>query len=170
MRFSNRVAIVTGASRGIGHAVAQRLIDEGATVIAMQRSACKLSGVTNVQADLRDPDCVATLRSAVDEHGGVDVLVNNAGVMYEAPIDQTTLEQWDATIDVNLRTPFVLTKFVVPYMQQRGGGAIVNVGSIEGLGSNPQHAAYCASKAGLHGLTRATAVDLSRPLAGGRHR
>jgi meso-butanediol dehydrogenase/(S,S)-butanediol dehydrogenase/diacetyl reductase len=92
--------------------------------------------------------------------GQIDVLVNNAGVMQEALAEDMSLADWERTIAVNLTTPFMLIKAALPHLRETSG-AIVNIGSIEGLGSNPQHAAYCASKAGVHGLTRAIAIDHS---------
>ena len=90
----------------------------------------------------------------------IDVLVNNAGIMVERTVAEILLEEWELTIAVNLRAPLFLTQAVLPHMRRRGGGSIINIGSIEGLGANPGHAAYCASKAGIHGMTRAMAVDL----------
>ncbi len=90
--------------------------------------------------------------------GQLDVLVNSAGVMQEARVEDMSLADWQRTLAVNLTAPFLLIKAALPHLR-RAKGAIVNIGSIEGLGSNPTHAAYCASKAGLHGLTRAVAVD-----------
>ena len=90
----------------------------------------------------------------------VDVLVNNAGIMFEASIAEQTVEQWDMAMAVNLRGPWLMTKALLPQLQADGGGAVVNIGSIEGIGSNPLHTAYSASKAGVHGLTAAMAVDL----------
>lgn len=86
------------------------------------------------------------------------MLVNNAGMMQEALAEDMTLADWERNIAVNLTTPFMLIKAALPHLRA-STGAIVNIGSIEGLGSNPKHAAYCASKAGLHGLTRAIAID-----------
>jgi len=93
----------------------------------------------------------------VAEAGQLDILVNNAGVMSEATVEECDYKQWSETLAVNLTAPFLLIKHALPYLKK--GGSIVNVGSIEGLGSNPKHPAYCASKAGLHALTRAVAVD-----------
>lgn len=95
----------------------------------------------------------------IAQAGRLDVLVNNAGVMQEAGIAEMSLADWQRTMVVNLTAPFLMIKAALPHLRA-SRGAIVNIGSIEGLGSNPQHAAYCASKAGLHGLTRAVAVDL----------
>jgi len=88
----------------------------------------------------------------------LDVLVNNAGIMRESSLIDGPLDDWQATLSINLTAPFLLIRHALPHLIE-SSGAIVNVGSIEGLGSNPGHAAYCASKAGLHGLTRAVAVD-----------
>ena len=96
-----------------------------------------------------------------DHFGGhshtIDVLINNAGIMLENAIDQMSLADWNHTLAVNLTTPFLLIKNALPHL--KAGSSIINIGSIEGLGSNPKHAAYGASKAGLHALTRAVAVD-----------
>ncbi|NNE62691.1 MAG: SDR family oxidoreductase, partial [Gammaproteobacteria bacterium] len=94
----------------------------------------------------------------IEKTGQLDVLVNNAGMMQEATVEDMSIEDWQRTMRVNLDTPFMLIKAALPHLRKTKG-SIVNVGSIEGLGSNPCHAAYCASKAGLHGLTRAVAVD-----------
>ncbi|MBM2715922.1 SDR family oxidoreductase [Mesorhizobium caraganae] len=94
----------------------------------------------------------------VQQAGRLDILVNNAGRMVEAKVDETGLDEWRRTMALNLDAPFLLIRRAMPHLR-RSRGAIVNIGSIEGLASNPGHAAYCASKAGLHGLTRAVAVD-----------
>ena len=106
---------------------------------------------------LRPPEAV--IADVVAQAGRLDVLVNNAGLMLEADVVAMSLEQWQQTLALNLTAPFLLIKHAVPHMRRAGGGAIVNIGSIEGLAANPAHSAYCASKAGLHGLTRAVAVD-----------
>ena len=160
MRFAGRVALVTGGGRGIGRAVSERLLSDGATVVVAQRSPCDLRGADSIEVDFTDPSACADLASqAIARHGRLDVLVNNAGMMLESRVGETSVEDWDRTMAVNLRAPFLLIKHCLPSMAAQGGGAIVNVGSIEGIGSNPGHAAYCASKAGLHALTRAVAVD-----------
>ena len=156
-RFEGKVALVTGGRSGIGLAIARRLRDEGAYVITAQRG--DNSEFEAVAADFTDPASAAGVVAAVvGKAGRLDVLVNNAGVMQEALVEDMSLEDWQRTIAVNLTTPFMLTKAAMPHLRA-SRGMIVNIGSIEGLGSNPRHAAYCASKAGLHGLTRAVAVD-----------
>ena len=157
MRFEGKTALVTGGRSGIGRAIAERLQHEGARVFTAQRRADpRFEGI---EADLGDPDSPDQIvSSVVDRAGHLDILVNNAGMMQEALVEDIGLEDWQRNLTVNLTAPFLLTKAALPHLRQTRGN-IVNIGSIEGLGSNPRHAAYCASKAGLHGFTRAVAVD-----------
>lgn len=158
-RFEGKVALVTGGRSGIGQAIARRLRDEGARVFTAQRGEDhEFEGVTvDFTAPVNAGDAI---KAVVEKAGRLDVLVNNAGVMQEALVEEMSLADWERTIAVNLTTPFMLIKAAMPHLRS-AGGTIVNVGSIEGLGSNPKHAAYCASKAGIHGLTRAVAIDHS---------
>ena len=156
-RFEKKVALVTGGRSGIGRATARRLASEGARVFTAQRG--KDNKFEGLVADFSDPESADKVVSELLERAGrLDVLVNNAGLMVEAGIEAMALEDWNRTLQVNLTAPFLMIKAALPALRQ-SRGTIVNVGSIEGLGSNPGHAAYCASKAGLHGLTRAVAVD-----------
>ena len=156
-RFKDKIALVTGGRSGIGLAIAERLRDEGARVFTAQRLPA--DAFETIEADLADTEAPARVMEAVIAAAGrLDVLVNNAGVMQEASVEAMDLAAWERTLRVNLTAPFLLIKAALPHLR-RTRGSIVNVGSIEGLGSNPRHAAYCASKAGLHGLTRAVAVD-----------
>ena len=156
-RFEGKICLVTGASRGIGYATAQRLAKEGATIITAQRQ--KSDHHHSYPCDLSQPEvCADLIDHIIRDHGRLDVLVNNAGLMSEAPLDKMSLELWDKTIALNLTTPFWLMAKALPYLAEHKG-AIVNIGSIEGLGANPGHSAYCASKGGLHALTKAAAVD-----------
>ncbi len=151
-----KVALVTGGRSGIGHACAERLAQEGMRVFTAQRG--RSDNFETIPADLADADTPARVIGEVIERAGrLDILVNNAGMMLEATVEEMPLADWDRTLAVNLRAPFLLIKHAIPHL--RGNGTIVNIGSIEGLGSNPRHPAYCASKAGLHALTRAVAVD-----------
>lgn len=156
-RFENKIALVTGGRSGIGQAIARRLCDEGATVITAQRSEDKEFGW--VEADFSNPDSPERIiKEVIARTGKIDVLVNNAGMMQEATIEEMSVEDWQHNLSVNLTAPFLLIRAALPYLRQTKGN-IVNIGSTEGLAANPQHAAYCASKAGLHGLTRSVAVD-----------
>ncbi len=157
MGFDGRVALVTGGRSGIGQAIARRLAAQGARVITAQRGADAERGW--IEADFTNPaDPARVVEEVIRLAGRLDVLVNNAGVMQEARAEDMSLADWERTIRVNLTAPFLFIKAALPHLRAVGG-SIVNVGSIEGLGSNPRHAAYCASKAGLHGLTRAIAID-----------
>ncbi len=158
-RFSGQVALVTGGRSGIGQAIARRLASEGARVFTAQRG--KDGEFEGIEADFTDtaaPDAVVA--EVIARAGRLDVLVNNAGLMQEALAEDMSLGDWERTLRVNLTAPFLLIKAALPHLRATKG-SIVNVGSIEGLGVNPRHAAYSASKAGLHGLTRAIAVDHS---------
>ncbi len=151
-----KVALITGGRRGIGLACAKRLAEQGYEVITAQRSPTE--PFYSIEADFLDPQVPAqVIEQALGHAGRLDVLINNAGIMLENTVEQMPLSDWERTLAVNLTAPFLLIKHAATHL--RGHGAIVNVGSIEGLGSNPKHAAYCASKAGLHALTRAVAVD-----------
>jgi meso-butanediol dehydrogenase/(S,S)-butanediol dehydrogenase/diacetyl reductase len=157
MRFDGKAALVVGGRSGIGRAIAGRLRDEGAAVVTAQRGADpEFDGIA---ADLADPDAPARIvDEAVARCGRLDVLVNNAGLMPEAGIEETSPEDWQRCLAINLTAPFLLIRAALPHLRATRG-SIVNTGSIEGLAANPHHAAYCATKAGLHGLTRAVAVD-----------
>ncbi|WP_419907494.1 SDR family NAD(P)-dependent oxidoreductase [Hoeflea sp.] len=156
-RFAEKVALVTGGASGIGRAVAERLAGEGARVFTAQRSVDESH--EHIVADLSDPESPERIVSTVAERAGrLDVLVNNAGVMRQAGIEELAVEDWNRTLQINLTAPFLMIRAALPHLSATRG-SIVNIGSIEGIGSNPRQAAYCASKAGLHGLTRAVAVD-----------
>lgn len=158
-RFVGKVALVTGGRSGIGQAIARRLRDEGARVFTAQRG--EDNDFESISVDFAVPaEAGNAVNSVINSAGRLDVLVNNAGVMQEALAEDMSLVDWERTIAVNLTTPFMLIKAALPHLRA-ASGTIVNIGSIEGLGSNPKHAAYCASKAGIHGLTRAIAIDHS---------
>ena len=156
MRFEGKTALVTGASSGMGQATAQMLANQGARVFTAQRGE---AAHEVIPADFADPATPEKVIAHIAQAAGrLDILINNAGVMREGTVDEGSEDDWHLQLQVNLTAPYLLIRHAMPLLKQ-GGGAIVNVGSIEGLGSNPRHPAYCASKAGLHGLTRAVAVD-----------
>lgn len=151
-----KVALITGGRSGIGLACAQKLSQKGYDVVTAQRSPAV--DFYSIEADFSESETPQkVIQQVIDRHGRLDVLINNAGVMLEDTVEEMSLQDWNRTLHINLTAPFLLIKHATPHL--KGNGAIVNVGSIEGLGSNPRHAAYCASKAGLHALTRAVAVD-----------
>ncbi|KAA3448108.1 short-chain dehydrogenase [Mesorhizobium sp. SARCC-RB16n] len=163
-RLRGKIAIITGGGRGIGAGITERFAEEGAQVVIVQRNAPPEAmldhRVIYVKADLANGREIAAAVDTIAERlGGLDVLVNNAGIMFEKTVDQMTEADWDQMMDINLKAPFLLTKAALPHLRQRGGGSIVNIGSIEGLASNPGHPAYSTSKAGIHGFTAAIAVD-----------
>lgn len=156
-RYAGKIVLITGGRSGIGCAIAERLAEEGARIFTAQRGQdARFEGV---EADLSDQTAPKRIVEAViGAAGRLDVLVNNAGVMPAGTALEMCLDDWERTLAVNLTAPFLMIKEALPHLIAVGGN-IVNIGSIEGLGANPRHAAYCASKAGLHGLTRAVAVD-----------
>jgi len=157
-KFLEKVCLVTGASSGIGLACAQHLSELGATVFTAQRSQSDHQ-FSFISADFENLDAPEkVIAEVISKAGQLDVLINNAGVMQEGLAENTSLASWEQTLKINLTAPFLLIKYALPHLRKTQG-TIVNIGSIEGLGSNPKHAAYCTSKAGLHGLTRAIAID-----------
>ncbi|HTY43146.1 MAG TPA: 3-oxoacyl-[acyl-carrier-protein] reductase [Thermoanaerobaculia bacterium] len=172
-RFENKTALVTGASRGIGEAVARRLAAEGATVLAAARSADALARVVAeigaaggkaaaLVLDLADPASIeAGVRGALAAHGEIHVLVNNAGVTEDNLILRMGREAWDRVLGTNLTGVFLLTQAVIKGMVRKRYGRIVNVASVVGLMGNAGQANYAASKAGLIGLTKSVARELA---------
>jgi len=166
MLLQGKRAVVTGGGQGIGRGIVEAFLDQGASVVILQRSAppaelAERFGVHVVAVDLSDAAAIRpALDTAADALGGIDVVVNNAGLMFERGVEDITPQEWDAMLALNLRAPLFVAQAALPHLRTAGGGSIVNIGSIEGLGTNPFHAAYSASKAGLHGLTRSLAVDL----------
>jgi 3-oxoacyl-[acyl-carrier protein] reductase len=172
MAFTPEAAIVTGASRGIGRAIAIALAARGVKVALAARNEEALASVAaairegggralEAPADVSDEAQVAAMveRSA-KELGPVDLLVNNAGLVERRAVVDTDPALWDRVLDVNLKGAFLCTKAVLPSMIARGRGRIVNVSSISGRLGTPLLASYCASKWGLIGLTKATAEEL----------
>jgi 3-oxoacyl-[acyl-carrier protein] reductase len=174
MLLTNQVAIVTGASRGIGRAVALELAQQGARVLVnYQRNADAAREVVAAitaaggqalayQADVADEAAVARMVEAcLKRWGQLDLLVNNAGITADAPMARMKDEQWRAVIDTNLTGVFLCCRAALGPMRSRGYGRIVNVGSLAGLAGNVGQVNYAAAKAGLIGLTRAIAREVA---------
>ena len=172
--LSDRVAIVTGASRGIGRAAAISLAEAGAAVaVHYHRQAEAAESVvaqvreaggdaTAVAAEMSDAEAVGRLVEAtIERWGRVDILVCNAGIWKEAAVDEMSEAQWDETIDINLKGMYLCTHFAVPHMMAGGGGAIVNVSSTAGQRGEPLHAHYAASKGGMISWTKSLAGELA---------
>ena len=161
--------LVTGASSGIGRATAELFLEAGATVALASRRESVLADVADafaddafiIQADLalaeQSEYCV---NRAVELMGGLDCLVNSAGILRSGSIENTSLDSWDEMMNINLRSIFHLMKLSVPYLEESGGN-IVNVSSVTGLRAFPNVLAYCVSKAGLDQLTRCAALELA---------
>ena len=175
MRLKDKVAIVTGASMGIGEAIARRYASEGAKVaINYLKSEDKAkaivseinSGGSEAKEFKADVSIVSEIEKLIeevkDEWGSVNILVNNAGVFHTVPVMETTEEIWDQTIDLNLKGYFFAVKTLVPHWREIGGGKVVNISSIAGTGAFPNCPGYCASKGGVVNLTRALAAELGK--------
>jgi len=158
--LGGKTAVVTGGGQGIGLGISAALLAAGAEVLVAQRKAPPANLDAHwVEADLADPASYRAIAEAVKQHWDrLDILVNNAGIMFEASLAELQIDDWNRMLAVNLTAPVFLARALLP--QLAGGGSIVNIGSIEGLAANPGHIAYCASKGGVHAMTRAMAVDL----------
>src|SRR5947209_1107905 len=174
-RLDGKVAIVTGASRGIGKAIAERFASEGAKVtvnwVGKEREAqavvdsIKQDGgdAISVRADVSSSaDVKGLVRATLDRFGRVDILVNNAGVMFTKPVLETTEEDWDRTIDINLKGAYLCSKEVAPFMLRQETGKIIMMSSNSGLyhPSAMRFTEYVVSKAVMNGLTKALALAL----------
>lgn len=173
-RLENQVAIVTGAGRGIGEAIAKRLADEGAKVACVSRSEANSArvaeginaehpGVAKAYAvDVSDRKAVAELGEKIlVDFGKVDILVNNAGVTRDGLAMRMSEEDWDLVLDTNLKGAFNFIQAVMRPMIKQRGGRIINIASVAGLMGNAGQANYAASKAGLIGLTKSIARELA---------
>ena len=164
--LAGRCGIVTGAGRGIGRGIADRLTADGARVALLDLEApgqLPGSGSIALAADVADRGAVvAAVEEAAAAFGGLDFLVNNAGIRHFLPIAEHTEEIWRATIDVNLNGAFFCSQAVIPHMLAAGRGSIVSISSVAARLATSNRVAYCAAKAGIEGLTRALAVELGR--------
>lgn len=161
-----RIAIVSGASRGIGRAIAETLIDHGYYVVGMDLEPLSwgsVEQVLSIPVDVSDRDRVSEAIAEVRAHfQRIDVLVNNAGLTRDALLENMSDEDWQAVIDVNLKGAFLLTQAVAPQMMEQGYGSVVNIASIVGLDGNIGQSNYAASKGGLVAMSRSWAKEFSR--------
>ena len=173
-RLKDRTAIVTGGSRGIGEAIANRLADEGARVaVCASRSLDRAEAVAEaiegrggsalaLQADVSNPaDVKALFKAVLDRWGALDILVNNAGIARDGLLMRLKPGDWDAVLDVNLKGAFLCMQAAVRPMMRARSGRIINISSVTGLMGNPGQAGYTAAKSGLIGLTKTAAKELA---------
>ena len=174
MRFENQVAVVTGAGRGIGHAIAVRLAQEGARVASVSRTeanaqktadeinAARADAAKAYAVDVADQDAVQKAAAQIlADFGRVDILVNNAGVTRDGLSMRMSLDDWDTVVNTNLKGAFMFTQALMRPMIKQRSGRIINISSIAGLTGNAGQANYSASKAGLIGLTKTLARELA---------
>jgi NAD(P)-dependent dehydrogenase (short-subunit alcohol dehydrogenase family) len=166
MNLNGKTAVVTGGTKGIGRKIAEALLREGAAVCISARNqgeldqTCNalraLGPVTGFQADVRDYDQVKTLVAhTVKELGGLDILINNAGIGIFETVEQTSPEDFRAVLETNVCGVFYCCHEAIPQMKKRGGGYIINISSLAGVNAHPRMAAYNASKFGLNGFSEA---------------
>lgn len=171
MKLKGKVAFVTGFGSGLGQAIAVLFAKEGAAVAGTSTTEAKGRETVAIieaagQKALFAPGDVsnstqmkALIDEAVEQFGGLDIVVNSAGVRTNGSITEITEKQWDRTIDVNLKGVFVVSRLAIPEMIKRGGGVILNIGARSGMAGQAGRAAYCASKGGMVTLTEAMAMD-----------
>jgi NAD(P)-dependent dehydrogenase (short-subunit alcohol dehydrogenase family) len=174
MKLDGKVAFVTGFGSGLGQAIAVLFAKEGASVAGTSTTEAKgRDTVTMIEeagrkalfrpGDVSNSEQMkALIDDTVKQFGGLDIVVNSAGVRTNGSITEITEEQWDRTIDVNLKGVFVVSRLAIPEMIKRGGGVILNIGARSGMAGQAGRAAYCASKGGMTTLTEAMAMDYAR--------
>lgn len=170
--LENKTALITGANRGIGKAIAMKFASEGcniaftdlecnevmkATEQEISQFGHKVKGYASNAANFEDAQNV--VKQVVDEFGAIDILVNNAGITKDSAMKRMTEDQWDAVITVNLKSVFAMTKAVQPYMWKQASGSIISLSSVVGISGNVSQANYSASKAGIIGFTKSIAKE-----------
>ena len=160
MEFEGKKALVTGAAGGIGASLVQRLRAAGAQVAVADRSVKGIEAEAHLPGDLLDPAYAEALpRIAADALGGLDIVVNNAGVITRGSVTETSDQDWSLSLGVNVEAPFRICRAAIPIMAANGGGAIVNTASCWGLRPGPNHAVYCMTKAAIASLTQCMGMD-----------
>lgn len=167
-RLKNKIAVVTGAGTGIGRGCALALVREGARVVLVGRRKDRIEAVARdagasalaVVADVsRRDEIERVIEATVKAFGGINVLVNNAGILHIGTAEQITEAQWDETFNINVRGLWLFSKAILPYMRKAGGGSIINIASVLGINGARNRAAYAASKGAVVLLTKCMAID-----------
>jgi len=167
--LTGKVAIVTGSTKGIGLAIAERMINEGMSVVVSARTQADIDTVAErlgdnavgIVCDVADPTaCQALVEATIDRFGQVDVLVNNAGLGIFKPISEMSVEEWQLQVDVNLGGVFYCSKAALPHLSASGNGYIINIGSLASRNTFAAGTGYNASKFGLLGMTEAMMLDV----------
>jgi 3-hydroxybutyrate dehydrogenase len=173
--LKGKTALITGSTSGIGLGIAEAFAKDGVNLVIngfgaageieqLRSGLAKTHGVKVVYspADMSKADSIGTMMElAQNEFGGVDVLINNAGIQFVAPIDEFPIEKWDAIIAINLSSAFHTTRLALPYMKKQGWGRIVNMASAHALVASPFKSAYVAAKHGIAGLTKTVALEVA---------
>lgn len=166
MKLKDKVAIVTGAGRGIGKAISEAFAREGASVVCSARSVDEINAVAEsigglaIPCDVADEADIRNLIDAtVDAYGPIDILVNNAGAVARLPVHELPVEDWDHVLNVNLRGLFLCTKHALPSMIEQGSGCIINISSGAGVVGPRNRSAYAASKHGVMGFTKTLVAE-----------
>ena len=169
-KLDSKIAIVTGGSRGIGKGIAKKLLISGAKVALLGKST-ELSSKTRIEleklgkiiyfsADIKKrSDIKSSIKEIIEKWSKIDILINNAGITHDKLAIRTSEDEWSNVIDTNLKGTFNCTKSVLPYMMKNKSGRIINISSVVGIMGNPGQASYCASKAGILGLTKSIAKE-----------
>ncbi|MEH6547002.1 MAG: 3-hydroxybutyrate dehydrogenase [Sneathiella sp.] len=174
--LKDKVAVITGSTSGIGEGYARALAAEGCNLVingfgdaaeieTLRKSLAEENGITCVyhNADMTKPDQIEDLIKTADaEFGGVDILMNNAGIQFVAPIENYPPQTWDAIIAINLSSVFHTMRFSIPLMKKRGWGRIINTASAHAIVASPNKGAYVAAKHGVAGLTKTAALEVAR--------
>jgi NAD(P)-dependent dehydrogenase (short-subunit alcohol dehydrogenase family) len=169
MDLTGKVAVVTGAGRGIGKAIAEAFAAGGASVVCAARSAAEINDVasaiggTAITFDVTSEADIKNLMAKTREtYGSIDILVNNAGAVARLPTHELPVEEWDNVINVNLRGVFLCCKYAIPSMLEQGSGCILNISSGAGVSGPPNRSAYASSKHGVMGLTKVLHAEYIR--------
>lgn len=163
MRFSGKKVLVTGSAGGIGKVITEMLRAEGAIVAAADRDCSDVEAEARLEGDLLDAAyCDGLPPAAAEALGGLDIIINNAGVITRGPVTETSDADFELSVGVNVEAPFRICRAAIPLLAANGGGAIVNTASCWGVHPGPNHAVYCMAKAAVASLTQCMGRDHAR--------